>query len=69
MSNTYINWIEQCIREKHIKCYDYKKFSEIEAIGTGAFGKVFKGIGCKKKKFALKSFNLDTYTVGRERRE
>ena len=50
MSNTYINWIEQCIREKHIKCYDYKKFSEIEAIGTGAFGKVFKGSWMKKKK-------------------
>ena len=63
MSNsTWINWIEQCIKEKHIKYYDHKKFNNIEVIGTGGFGKVFKA-NRKQQDFALKSFNLDNSTV------
>ena len=51
-----INWIEQCIKEKHIKHYDYKKFSNIVKIGSGGFGQVYRA-NLKQSVFALKSFN------------
>ncbi|GBC06541.1 hypothetical protein RclHR1_00690031 [Rhizophagus clarus] len=37
-----INWIEDAISKKHIKYYDYKNFSNLEKIGSGGFGNVYR---------------------------
>ncbi|GBC06539.1 hypothetical protein RclHR1_00690029 [Rhizophagus clarus] len=37
-----LNWIEEAISKKHIKCYKYKNFSNLEEIGSGTSGKVFR---------------------------
>ena len=57
-TNEWVNWIEEAIIKKHIKYYEYEFFSDIEKIGSGGFGKVFRA---KWKNFenylALKCFN------------
>ncbi|GBC21990.2 kinase-like domain-containing protein [Rhizophagus irregularis DAOM 181602=DAOM 197198] len=56
-TNEWINWIEEAIDKKHIKNYEYENFKNIQEIGSGAFGKVFRA---NWKSFdhylALKSF-------------
>ncbi|GES93144.1 kinase-like domain-containing protein [Rhizophagus clarus] len=37
-----IEWIEDGISKKHIKYYEYEHFSNIEKIGNGGFGKVYR---------------------------
>ena len=41
-TNEWINWIEEAITKKHIKYYEYSHFINIQEIGSGAFGKVFR---------------------------
>ncbi|POG60878.1 kinase-like domain-containing protein [Rhizophagus irregularis DAOM 181602=DAOM 197198] len=41
-SNEWIDWIEEAITKKHIKYYDYKHFNNIQEIGSGSFGKVYR---------------------------
>ncbi|GET58533.1 kinase-like domain-containing protein [Rhizophagus irregularis DAOM 181602=DAOM 197198] len=41
-SNEWIDWIEEAIAKKHIKYYDYKHFNNIQEIGFGNFGKVYR---------------------------
>jgi hypothetical protein len=56
-SNEWINWIEESIAKKRIKCFENKHFNNIQEIGFGSFGKVYranwKHSHCY---FALKSF-------------
>ncbi|GBB94540.1 hypothetical protein RclHR1_23780001 [Rhizophagus clarus] len=40
--NEYINWIEEAIDKKHIKYYEYGNFNNIEKIGSGSFGIVYR---------------------------
>ena len=56
-SNEWIDWIEEAISNKHIKYYEYKYFSNIEEIGSGGFGNVYR-VNWKNnnKHLALKSF-------------
>ena len=41
-SNEWINWIEEAISKKHVKYYDYKRFYNVQKIGNGAFGKIYR---------------------------
>ena len=51
-------WIVEYISSKNIKYYDYKHFSNLEVIGKGGFGKVYRANWKNiKQPFALKSFN------------
>ncbi|GBC06909.1 hypothetical protein RclHR1_07130008 [Rhizophagus clarus] len=64
-ANEWINWIEDAIDKKHIKYYKFEDFFNIQEIGKGAFGKVFRA---NKKMsdqyFALKLFfSLNNATV------
>ncbi|GBB89299.1 hypothetical protein RclHR1_00160015 [Rhizophagus clarus] len=64
----WINWIEESINKKHIKYYEYENFKNIQEIGSGTFGKVFRANCAKWKNFdhylALKSFyNLNSITI------
>ncbi|EXX66538.1 Cdc15p [Rhizophagus irregularis DAOM 197198w] len=63
--NEWIIWIEEAINKKHIKYYEFENFKNIQEIGSGTFGKVFRA---NWKNFdhylALKSFfNLNSITL------
>ncbi|GBC06318.1 hypothetical protein RclHR1_06770001 [Rhizophagus clarus] len=58
-------WIEEAILRKHIKYYEYEHFNNIEEIGFGAFGKVYRANWKNAEQYlALKSFyNNDKSTT------
>jgi len=57
ISNEWIGWIEEAVSKKHIKYYDYNHFSNIQEIGCGSSGRVYRVCWRKPHKyFALKSF-------------
>ncbi|CAB4438305.1 unnamed protein product [Rhizophagus irregularis] len=63
--NEWTNWIDEAIIKQHIKYYEYENFKNIQEVGSGAFGKVFRA---NWKNFghylALKSFyNLNEITL------
>ena len=64
-SNEWINWIEEAISKNHIKYYEYEHFSNIQEIGCGTFGKVYRVNWKNSHRYlALKSFfNLNGITV------
>ena len=63
--NEWINWIEEGISKKYIKYYDYKHFNNIQEIGIGGFGKVYRANWKNSEQYlALKSFlNFDEIIV------
>ncbi|RGB36617.1 kinase-like domain-containing protein [Rhizophagus diaphanus] len=55
-SNEWINWIEESITKKQIK-YDYKHFNNVQEIGFGEIGKVYRANWKNSHScLALKSF-------------
>ncbi|GBC08825.1 hypothetical protein RclHR1_08400003 [Rhizophagus clarus] len=57
--NEWINWIEESIAKKQIKYYDYKYFNNIQEIGFGSYGKVYRANWNNSHNYlALKSFNI-----------
>jgi hypothetical protein len=60
-SNEWINRIEESISKKQIIYYDYKHFNNIQKIGFGSFGKVYRANWKNSYSYlALKSFfNFD----------
>ena len=63
--NEWTKWIEEAISKKHIKYYEYEYFSDIQEIGAGAFGKVYRAKWKNSYKYlALKSFyNFSNITI------
>jgi hypothetical protein len=61
----WIGWIEEAITKKHIKYYEYKHFRNIEKIGQGGFGNVYRVNWKNSEQYlVLKSFfNFDDTTV------
>ncbi|EXX57405.1 uncharacterized protein OCT59_023999 [Rhizophagus irregularis] len=56
-SNEWINLIEESLVKKQIKYYDYKYFDNIQEIGFGSFGKVYRANWKNSHGYlALKSF-------------
>ena len=41
-SNEWVNWIEDAISRKKFKYYEYKYFHNIQKIGKGAFGEIYR---------------------------
>ena len=65
-SDEWINWIEEAIDKEYFKYYEYKNFSNIQEIGTGGFGKVFRANWRNnlEQYLVLKSFlNLNSIAV------
>ena len=58
-SNNYIDWLERSVADEHIICYEYLDFKNIQKIGNGAFGSVYRATW-KNHFFALKSLNDNT---------
>ena len=63
--NEWVKWIEEAIAKEYFKCYEYKHFSNIQEVGSGAFGKVYRANWKNSEQYvALKSFfNLNNITV------
>jgi pyruvate/2-oxoacid:ferredoxin oxidoreductase beta subunit len=63
--NEWINWLEEAIAKKYLKYYEYKNFSNVQEIGSGGFGKVYRANWKNFEDYlALKSFfNLNNVTV------
>ena len=56
INNKWINWIEEAISKRHIKHYEYEEFKNIQEIGIGGFGKVYRANWKNSHQyFALKS--------------
>ncbi|CAB4415462.1 unnamed protein product [Rhizophagus irregularis] len=63
-TNEWINWIEESISKEYYRLYEQKHFSNIQKVGTGGFGKVYRASWKNSQYFALKSFfNLDDVTA------
>ena len=63
--NEWVNWIEEAIVKEYFNYYEYKHLSNLQEIGSGAFGKVFRANWKNSRQhLALKSFfNLNNITV------
>ncbi|PKY30539.1 kinase-like protein [Rhizophagus irregularis] len=53
-TNEWINWIKEAVNKDLLKYYDYKYFSDIQEIGPGRFGKVFRANWRNSNYLALK---------------
>ena len=64
-TNEWIDWIEEAIDKEHLKYYEYKQFSNLQQIGAGGFGNVYRANWQNLEQcLALKSFfTLDNITV------
>src|SRR5438045_1354960 len=64
-ANVWLNWIEEAIAKEYLKYYEYNDFNNIEAIGSGGFGKVYRAKWKNSENYlALKSFfNIDNVTM------
>jgi predicted Ser/Thr protein kinase len=58
-------WIEEAVSKKFFKYYDYKDFYDIQIIGKGGFGKVYRANWKNSEQYlALKTLsNLDNVSV------
>ncbi|GBC00450.1 hypothetical protein RclHR1_03860015 [Rhizophagus clarus] len=63
--NEWSKWIEEAVSKKHIKHYEYKHFEDIQEIGTGGSGKVYRAKWKNSYQyFALKSLlNIDESAI------
>ncbi len=66
-SNKWIDWIENSITEGLIKFYDSNQFGEVEEIGPGTLGKLYRTTWKNSSEIlALKSFYNFDETIARE---
>jgi hypothetical protein len=64
-TNEWLNWIKEAIDKERLNYYEYNQFNNIQEIGSGGFGKVYRAnLKNLEKFFVLKSFfNLDNITM------
>jgi hypothetical protein len=65
ITNKPLNWLEEAISKDYIKYYEYESFKNVQIVGQGHFGKVFRAnYKDTGQYFALKSFsNLNAATI------
>ncbi|PKC06954.1 kinase-like protein [Rhizophagus irregularis] len=60
----WTNWIEEAISKRRVKYFECKYFNNIEKIGIGSHGEVYRAKWKNSRYLALKSFfNLDNATI------
>jgi SPX domain protein involved in polyphosphate accumulation len=64
-NNEWINWIEEAITKEYFKYYEFNHFSNLQEIGFGGFGKVYRANWKSSPNYlALKSFfNFNNATI------
>lgn len=64
-TNEWADWLEEAISKKHIKYYEYEYFSNIQEIGVGGFGKIYRAYYKSSEQYlVLKSLlNLDNVAI------
>ncbi|CAB4438280.1 unnamed protein product [Rhizophagus irregularis] len=64
-SNEWINWIEEAVAKNYFKYYDYKHFNNIQEVGFGSCGKVYRANWKNFRNYlVLKSFyNYNSVTI------
>ena len=63
-ANYYINWLEKSIEDEYLNHYEYSEFENLESIGSGSYGNVFRAnLKDTDSLFALKTFNNDKITL------
>jgi hypothetical protein len=63
-TNEWVNWIEESISKEYYRFHERKHFSNIQKVGVGEFGKVYRASWKNSQYFALKSFfNFDDVTA------
>ena len=56
-STEWIKWIEEAVTKNYFKHYEFNHFNNIQEIGSGGFGKVYRANWKNSGRyFALKSF-------------
>src|ERR1044072_2239271 len=66
-SNEWIKWIEEAISKRLIKYYEFEYFNNIQEIGFGGFGRVYRANWKDPYKyFALKSFHTFNNATAKE---
>ena len=53
-------WLDEAIQNEHINFYKYDNFKNIQKIGSGGFGKIYKATFNDGVTFALKSYKYGT---------
>ena len=54
----YVDWLENAIANEHLDYFEYSEFKNIQPIGKGSYGSVFRGNWKNTNTiFALKFFN------------
>ncbi|RGB39230.1 kinase-like domain-containing protein, partial [Rhizophagus diaphanus] len=64
-TNECINWIDEVISKEYFRFYEHEYFNNVQRIGTGGFGKVYRANWKNSEQYlALKYFfNLDDVTA------
>lgn len=62
-SNEMINWIDKAITKNYLKYYEYNHFYNIQEIGFGRFGNVYRADYRNSCKVLKSFFNFDNVTV------
>lgn len=67
-SNEWVEWINEAVSAKnYIKSYEYKHINDIQEIGSGNFGKVYRASWKNSQGYsALKSFYDLNNTIVKE---
>ncbi|GBB84497.1 hypothetical protein RclHR1_11060002 [Rhizophagus clarus] len=61
------DWIEEAITKEYLTYYEYEKFIDVEEIGGGGFGKVYRAKYKKLENYlALKSFKISEEDITEE---
>jgi hypothetical protein len=62
-SNEMVNWFDESITNNYLKYYEYSHFYNVQEIGFGRFGKIYRA-NCRNSCIVLKSFfNFNNVTV------
>jgi predicted Ser/Thr protein kinase len=62
-SNEWINWIDEAITKNYYKYYEYDHFHNIQEIGYGRFGKVYRTNWKNSCKVLKSFFNFNNSTA------
>jgi hypothetical protein len=64
-SNDWNKWVEEAISRKFIKYYEFERFCNLQKIGFGGFGEVYRAnLMNSHKCYAIKIFfNIDNATA------